>query len=144
MYQSGSRSTEMLLSKAPFARLLLMLVMQLAPEQAEEEGAGGEPLRFTRDAVECLMYAAEAFLVELFVEASLYTLHAKRVTMLTVDIELAKRYFRLPCKEQVKASAAAAVPAAAVPAAAATDWVEGLPAEDPENSVAGASLIGDK
>ena len=141
LYQTGARATEMLLSKAPFVRLLFELVRLLATEAAD-----GEPPRFTREAVKCLMHAAEAFLVELFLEASRYTLHAKRVTMLAHNIALAKRYFGLPSNEQLKANAAAddAADAAAATAADATEWMESLAPEDPDNPAASPSLIGDK
>jgi len=48
-------------------------------------------LRFQRSAVAVLQEAAEAFLVGLFEDTNLCTIHAKRVTIMLKDIQLARR-----------------------------------------------------
>ena len=48
-------------------------------------------IRFTMDAVVCLKEACEAYLVGLFKETNLCAIHAKRVTIMAKDIQLARR-----------------------------------------------------
>jgi len=48
-------------------------------------------LRFQSQAVLALQEAAEAYLVSLFEDANLCALHAKRVTIMSKDIILARR-----------------------------------------------------
>ena len=47
-------------------------------------------LHFTMDAVKCLQEAAEAYLVALFEDTNLCTIHAKRVTIMPKDVQLAR------------------------------------------------------
>jgi len=74
------RSGELLLSKLPFQRL--------AREVAQEYT--NSP-RFQASAVLALQKAAEAYLVGLFQDAQLCAVHAKRVTVMSKDIQLARR-----------------------------------------------------
>jgi len=57
--------------------------------------AGGEygdaGLRWQSSAILALQEASEAFLVHLFEDANLCAIHAKRVTIMTRDIHLARR-----------------------------------------------------
>ena len=48
-------------------------------------------LRFTMDAEVCLQEASEAYLVSLFEDTNLCAIHAKRVTIMPKDIQLACR-----------------------------------------------------
>ena len=48
-------------------------------------------LRFQASALMCLQEAAEAFLVLLFENTNLCAIHAKRVTIMPKDMQLAKR-----------------------------------------------------
>ncbi|KAK3698273.1 hypothetical protein QZH41_009504, partial [Actinostola sp. cb2023] len=48
-------------------------------------------LRWQLAALQALQEAAEAFLVRLFEDANLCALHAKRVTIMPKDIQLARR-----------------------------------------------------
>ena len=48
-------------------------------------------IRFTMDAVVCLQEASEAYLVGLFKDTNLCAIHAKRVTIMAKDIQLACR-----------------------------------------------------
>ena len=48
-------------------------------------------VRFQGTAVMALQEAAEAYLVSLFKDGNLYVIHAKRVTLMPKDLQLAKR-----------------------------------------------------
>jgi histone H3 len=73
------RSTELLLRKQPFMRL----VREIAQDFKSD-------LRFTAEAIECLQTACEAFVVRRFENANLCAIHAKRVTIFPKDMQLAK------------------------------------------------------
>lgn len=74
------KSTELLLRKLPFQRL----VREVAQETKTD-------LRFQSAAVAALQEAAEAYLVGLFEDTNLCAIHAKRVTIMVRDIQLARR-----------------------------------------------------
>ena len=74
------KSTELLLRKLPFQRL----VREVAQEFKSD-------LRFQSSAVLALQEACEAYLVELFEDTNLCAIHAKRVTIMPKDIQLARR-----------------------------------------------------
>lgn len=74
------KSTELLLRKLPFQRL----VREIAQEMKTD-------LRFQSTAVAALQEAAEAYLVGLFEDTNLCAIHAKRVTIMVRDIQLARR-----------------------------------------------------
>lgn len=74
------KSTELLLRKGPFARL----VRQVAQDFKTD-------LRFQSTAILALQSAAEAFLISIFEDANLCAIHAKRVTIQDKDIKLACR-----------------------------------------------------
>jgi histone H3 len=74
------KSTDLLLRKLPFQRL----VREIAREYKAE-------LRFQSSAILALQEAAEAYLVGLFEDTNLCAIHAKRVTIMTKDIQLARR-----------------------------------------------------
>ena len=77
------KSTDLLIRKLPFARVVR--------EVAQDFYVGNEPLRWQALAVMALQEAAEAFLVHLFEDANLCAIHAKRVTIMVKDIQLARR-----------------------------------------------------
>jgi len=60
--------------------------MQWAPQHEEQIG-----LRWQSSALLALQEASEAFLVHLFEDANLCALHAKRVTIMDRDMQLARR-----------------------------------------------------
>ena len=72
------RSTELLLRKLPFQRL----VRELLPKS---------DLRMQASAVLALQEASEAYLVQLFEDTNLCAIHAKRVTIQPRDVHLAQR-----------------------------------------------------
>uniref|UniRef100_A0A1I7YVV7 Histone domain-containing protein n=1 Tax=Steinernema glaseri TaxID=37863 RepID=A0A1I7YVV7_9BILA len=74
------KSTELLLRKLPFQRL----VREIAQEFKTD-------LRFQSSAVLALQEAAEAYLVGLFEDTNLCAIHAKRVTIMPRDVQLARR-----------------------------------------------------
>ncbi|KAF2404422.1 histone-fold-containing protein [Trichodelitschia bisporula] len=77
------RSTELLLTKLPFARLVREVALSFVPH--------GEVLRWQSQAIMALQEATEAFLVHLFEDTNLCAIHAKRVTIMQKDIQLARR-----------------------------------------------------
>lgn len=74
------KSTEMLIRKLPFQRL----VREIAVDYKTD-------LRFQAAAVMALQESAEAFLVGLFEDTNLCAIHAKRVTIMPKDVQLARR-----------------------------------------------------
>lgn len=74
------KSTELLIRKLPFQRL----VREIAQDYKAD-------LRFQSHAVLALQEAAEAYLVGLFEDTNLCAIHARRVTIMPKDIQLARR-----------------------------------------------------
>jgi histone H3 len=74
------KTTDLLLKKLPFQRLVREMAQDIKTE-----------LRFQAMAFNALQHAAEAFLVQMFEDANLCAIHAKRVTIMVKDIVLAKR-----------------------------------------------------
>ena len=74
------KSTDLLIRKAPFQRL----VREIAQDFKSD-------LRFQSTAVLALQEASEAYLVGLFEDTNLCAIHAKRVTIMPKDIQLARR-----------------------------------------------------
>ncbi|KAH6893598.1 histone-fold-containing protein [Thelonectria olida] len=75
--------TKLLLLKLPFARLVREIALTVRPQ--------GEGLRWQSQAIQALQEAAEAFMVHLFEDTNLCAIHAKRVTIMQKDIQLARR-----------------------------------------------------
>jgi|GEM_PF-1291321 histone H3 len=74
------KSTELLIRKLPFQRLVREIAQDFNTE-----------LRFQSHAILALQEAAEAYLIGLFEDTNLCALHAKRVTIMPKDIQLARR-----------------------------------------------------
>ena len=74
------KSTELLIRKIPFQRL----VREIAQEFKSD-------LRFQGSAIMALQEATEAYIVSLFEDTNLCAIHAKRVTIMPKDIQLARR-----------------------------------------------------
>jgi len=74
------KSTDLLLRKAPFQRL----VREVAQEYKND-------LRFQSQAILALQEASEAYLVGLYEDSNCCAIHAKRVTIMPKDMQLAKR-----------------------------------------------------
>ena len=77
------KSTELLIRKAPFARLVREIVQELFGAQ--------HPYRFQRTAIEALQEASEAYLIGLLEDSNLCAIHGRRVTIMPKDIQLARR-----------------------------------------------------
>ncbi|KAF2865055.1 histone-fold-containing protein [Massariosphaeria phaeospora] len=77
------KTTELLLLRTPFQRL----VREIATSWTHN----GEAARWHSMALVALQEATEAFLVNLFHDANLCAIHAKRVTIQQKDIQLARR-----------------------------------------------------
>lgn len=76
-YQKG---TQLLLRKLPFQRLVREVAQDFKAD-----------LRFQSSAILCMQEAAEAYLVNLFEDTNLCAIHAKRVTIMPRDMQLALR-----------------------------------------------------
>ena len=73
-------STELLIRRAPFDHLVRELVQDL--------WHGGHVLKISPAAITALQEVVEAYLVLLFEDTNLCTIHAKRVTIMPKDIQL--------------------------------------------------------
>ena len=74
------KGTELLMRKAPFQRLV-----------RETATAHKEGLRFAASALAALQESTEAYVISLLSDANLCSLHAKRVTAMPSDLQLARR-----------------------------------------------------
>jgi histone H3 len=74
------KSTELLIRKLPFQRLVREVAQDFKPD-----------LRFQSHAIMALQEASEAYLTSLFEDTNLCAIHAKRVTIMPKDIQLARR-----------------------------------------------------
>ncbi|GFR40755.1 hypothetical protein Agub_g1367 [Astrephomene gubernaculifera] len=82
------KTVDLLIRRAPFQRLVR--------EIAQKGGVNGElkDVRFRADALEALQEAAEAHMVGMMEDANLCAIHAKRVTIMPKDMQLAQRIRR--------------------------------------------------
>ena len=74
------KSTDLLMKKAPFQRLVREVTQDFKSD-----------LRFQSSAVMALQEASEAYLVGLFEDTNLCAIHARRVTIMPKDMQLARR-----------------------------------------------------
>jgi len=74
------KSTDLLIRRLPFQRL----VREIAQDEKQE-------LRFQSAALMCLQEAAEAYMVGLYEDTLLCAIHARRVTIMPKDLQLARR-----------------------------------------------------
>jgi histone H3 len=74
------KSTELLIRKLPFQRLV-----------REVYSVYRSDLRFQHSSIQALQEAAESYLIGLFEDSNLCAIHAKRVTILPKDMQLARR-----------------------------------------------------
>ena len=75
------KSTELLIRKAPFCRLVREISNEVSPE----------PFRYTAESLLAIQEATEDFLVHPFEDCNLCAIHAKRVTIMPKDLQLARR-----------------------------------------------------
>ncbi|KAI1431614.1 histone H3-like centromeric protein cse-4 [Xylaria sp. CBS 124048] len=76
-------NTDLLIRKLPFSRVVREIALDLRPKD--------EGMRWQSQAIAALQEAAEAFLIHLFEDTNLCAIHAKRVTIMQKDIQLARR-----------------------------------------------------
>lgn len=74
------KSTDLLIRKLPFQRLCREIAQQFKTD-----------VRFQASATVALQEAAEGYLVGIFEDSNLAAIHAKRVTLMPKDIQLARR-----------------------------------------------------
>ena len=74
------KSTELLIRKLPFQRLVREIVQDMRAD-----------FRFQSTAMLAIQEAAEAYLVGLFEDTNLCAIHGKRVTIMPKDMQLARR-----------------------------------------------------
>lgn len=74
------KSTDFLIRKLPFQRLVKEIAWEFKSD-----------MKFQSTAVLALQEASEAYLVGLFEDTNLCAIHAKRVTIMPKDIQLARR-----------------------------------------------------
>ncbi len=74
------KNPDLVLLRRPFARLIREVATEFRTD-----------LRFQPTALECIQHAAEAFLVDLMELSNLCAIHAKRVTIMPKDMQLALR-----------------------------------------------------
>jgi histone H3 len=75
------KTSDLLVRKMPFMRL----VREIASEYTSKD------VRFQRSSLFVLQTWAESFLIELFEDANLVSMHAKRVTVMPKDVQMALR-----------------------------------------------------
>ena len=78
------KSTELLIRKIPFQRLVKEVVQELFPT---------ESYRFQSTAILALQETSESFLVRMFEQCNDITIHGKRVTIQHKDLQLWRRLF---------------------------------------------------
>jgi histone H3 len=96
-----ARSTELLIRKLPFQRLVREIAQDFKVRAAHASCLYTShsltlvfvqtDLRFQSSAVMALQEASEAYLVSLFEDTNLAAIHAKRVTIQPKDLQLARR-----------------------------------------------------
>ncbi|XP_063712120.1 uncharacterized protein LOC134840294 [Symsagittifera roscoffensis] len=74
------KSTELLIRKLPFQRLVREIAQNFKPD-----------LKFQSQAIFALQEAAESYMVGLFEDTNLCAIHARRVTIMPRDLQLARR-----------------------------------------------------
>ncbi len=77
------KSTELLLRKLPFQRLVRQITQDYS-----------STAKWQSQAILALQEAAEYYLIHLFEDANLCAIHAKRKTIMVKDIQLARRIRR--------------------------------------------------
>ena len=76
------KSTELLIRKMPLYRLIREITQHIFDQQS---------YRFQVGALEAIHHSLEAYIVGLFEDTNLCAIHAKRVTILPKDMQLARR-----------------------------------------------------
>ena len=80
------KTTHMLINRAPFQRLVREILNDIYESQARVAD-----FRWQASAIEAMQEASEDYLVGLFEDTNLCAIHAKRVTIMPKDMNLARR-----------------------------------------------------
>ena len=80
------QSSKLLIRRLPFARLVRETALPYIDKSRKKYAS-----KWQVKALEALQEAAESYLVHLFEDANLCAIHAKRVTLMPRDIQLARR-----------------------------------------------------
>lgn len=75
------RTTQLLIRKKPFTRLVREIQFQYSHEAYQ----------WQKKAIDALQQAAENYLVKLFQDVNICAIHARRVTIMVKDMQLARR-----------------------------------------------------
>ena len=81
-YQGGRHATALLIKRRPMQAIIRYLIQEITHKS---------DYRVQTNAFNALQQAAEAYMVGLFEDTNLCALHAKRVTILPRDMQLARR-----------------------------------------------------
>jgi len=79
-------TTTLLMLKRPFLRVLRDVLANMADKEARFGG-----IKFQSIAVCAMHEASEAYLISLFEETNLCAIHARRITIMSKDMQLARR-----------------------------------------------------
>ena len=82
------KSCDLLLRKLPFSRLVREISRDVERKQNKQKD---HDLRYQAPAMLAIQEAAESYAVSLFEDTNLCAIHAKRVTIMPKDMQLAKR-----------------------------------------------------
>ncbi|OMJ20248.1 histone H3-like centromeric protein cnp1 [Smittium culicis] len=87
------KTSDLLIQFAPFNRVVRQVVEEFVQYDfsTPTNGKASTGMRWNRTALACLQEATEAFLVHLFEDSNLCAIHAKRVTLMQKDMQLARR-----------------------------------------------------
>ena len=83
------KSTDLLIRKAPFLRLIREIAQDFTPNASSFKSF--DAWRFKSTSALAAQEGSEAYLVGLFEDTNLAAIHAKRVTIMPKDIQLARR-----------------------------------------------------
>jgi len=92
-YQVGY---QLLMPRLPFSRLVREITQKIVEEKNSSQKEKMESLLYSKKAIEAIQEAAEHYLISLFEDAMLCSIHAKRVTLMANDLRLARRLRREP------------------------------------------------
>ncbi|CAO3573756.1 unnamed protein product [Mortierella alpina] len=85
------KSTDLLIQKLPFSRVVREIANEYVTSVSYTGADEAVGLRWQGAAILALQEATEAYMVHLFEDANLCAIHAKRVTIMQRDIQLARR-----------------------------------------------------
>ena len=77
--------------KRAFQRLLKNITENIQSSMVQNEVTNNEPYKFSSSSITLLQHCTEMFLINIFEDSYLCTLHAKRVTLMVKDFRLARR-----------------------------------------------------